>query len=211
MKQERWEQIDSMVAAALELPEAERETYVIAECADDKELQNQVLRLIEADKVSDKFMRDSAMNLMAKVVADDSTMLDDQFLNKTIGSYKITRLIGTGGMGEVYLARDEKLNRDVAIKVLPPEFHADDERLKRFSTEARAIAALNHPNIVTIYDFEKCRRNQLYRDRICKRTNNTRIDKRWDASKKSPSDYPAGVRRPFCRTRCRDHSQRYKT
>ena len=71
---------------------------------------------------------------------------------KEFGTYKIEKPLGAGGMGEVYLAHDAKLKRKVALKILPAEFVADDERVKRFELEARAVSALNHPNIVTIYD-----------------------------------------------------------
>ncbi len=67
-----------------------------------------------------------------------------------LGRYEIISLIGAGGMGEVYLARDPKINRDVAIKVLPAAFSADSERLRRFEQEAQAAGALNHPNILSI-------------------------------------------------------------
>ena len=70
----------------------------------------------------------------------------------SVGPYEIVALIGAGGMGEVYRARDTRLGRDVAIKVLPAEFAADPERLRRFEQEARAVAALNHPNILAIHD-----------------------------------------------------------
>src|SRR5579872_5332895 len=70
----------------------------------------------------------------------------------TIGPYEISSLIGAGGMGEVYRARDSRLNREVAIKVLPPSFADDRERLRRFEQEAQAVAALSHPNILAIYD-----------------------------------------------------------
>ncbi len=69
-----------------------------------------------------------------------------------LGRYEIVSLIGAGGMGEVYRARDPKLGRDVAIKVLPATFSADAERLRRFEQEAQAAGALNHPNILSIYD-----------------------------------------------------------
>src|SRR5262245_28660036 len=71
------------------------------------------------------------------------------------GGYEITSFIGKGGMGEVYRARDSKLKRDVAIKVLPDEFSRDSDRLSRFQREAEALAALNHPNIAAIYDFHE--------------------------------------------------------
>ena len=70
-----------------------------------------------------------------------------------VGSYEIIGAIGAGGMGEVYRARDPRLARDVAIKVLPPSFSADADRLQRFEQEARAAAALNHPNILAVYDI----------------------------------------------------------
>ena len=71
-----------------------------------------------------------------------------------IGPYEVTGAIGAGGMGEVYRARDTKLNRDVALKVLPETFASDPERLARFKREAQILASLNHPNIATIHGFE---------------------------------------------------------
>jgi eukaryotic-like serine/threonine-protein kinase len=71
-----------------------------------------------------------------------------------LGRYEIRSQLGAGGMGEVYLARDPKINRDVAIKVLPAAFSSDSERLRRFEQEAQAAGALNHPNILSIYDVD---------------------------------------------------------
>ena len=71
-----------------------------------------------------------------------------------LGRYEIRSQLGAGGMGEVYLARDPKINRDVAIKVLPGAFSSDAERLRRFEQEVQATGKLNHPNILTVYDVE---------------------------------------------------------
>ena len=73
----------------------------------------------------------------------------------TLGSYEIVARIGAGGMGEVYRAVDTRLGREIALKLLPPETAADPERLTRFRREARAAAALNHPNVVTVYSVEE--------------------------------------------------------
>jgi serine/threonine protein kinase len=76
-------------------------------------------------------------------------------IGQRIGPYEVTAKIGAGGMGEVYRARDTKLNRDVAIKVLPQAFAADQDRLTRFTREAQTLAALNHPNIAQIHGLKK--------------------------------------------------------
>ena len=71
-----------------------------------------------------------------------------------LGPYEVAAAIGAGGMGEVYRARDTKLNRDVALKILPPAFASDPDRLARFHREAQVLASLNHPHIAAIYGFE---------------------------------------------------------
>src|SRR5262245_36293486 len=76
-------------------------------------------------------------------------------IGQQLGSYEVTALLGKGGMGEVYRARDAKLKREVAIKVMPEEFSRDDDRLGRFQREAEVLAALNHPNIAAIYDLQE--------------------------------------------------------
>ncbi len=76
-------------------------------------------------------------------------------VGKTLGHYEILEPLGKGGMGEVYRARDTRLDRDVAIKVLPEDFATDQERLGRFEREAKTVAALDHPNIVTVHSVEE--------------------------------------------------------
>ncbi len=79
-----------------------------------------------------------------------------------LGSYEILSLLGKGGMGEVYRARDTKLKRDVAIKILPDEFSRDSTRVSRFEREAEVLASLNHPNIGAIYDLQEANGSQFH-------------------------------------------------
>jgi serine/threonine protein kinase len=90
-------------------------------------------------------------------------------IGKSLSHYRITDQLGSGGMGEVYRAHDERLGRDVAIKVLPQAVVDDPERMARFEREARALAALSHPNILAIYDFGTEGGYHLRRDRIARR------------------------------------------
>ena len=152
----RWKQIDELFDAVLDLPEAEREAFLSEKCDGDDKLKREVLSLLEAQGAAEnEFMRNSAMNLMAQEIAVEKRAEPFSLVGKEFGVYKIEKQIGAGGMGEVYLAQDTKLDRNVALKILPPEFLNDAERLKRFEREARTISALNHPYIVTIYDFGK--------------------------------------------------------
>ena len=76
-----------------------------------------------------------------------------KMIGRTLGHYRIASLLGAGGMGEVYRARDTRLDRDVAVKILPEQFAQDHEALRRFEREAKAVAALSHTNILSIFDF----------------------------------------------------------
>ena len=154
MNADRWKQIDELFDAVLDLPEAAREKYLFEKCSDE-DLRSEVLSLLKATS-ADNFMEKSAMGVAAKNLAEvQAVRFNTNFLGQTIGTYKIENPVGAGGMGEVYLAYDEKLKRKVALKILPAEYTSSDERVKRFELEARAISALNHPNIVTIYDVGK--------------------------------------------------------
>lgn len=153
MNAARWKQIDELLDAALEVEADRRADFVAEKTAGDADLRDQVLELLKAEHDAGKFLNDSAMHVAAKAMADAETEISAfAFINKNISTYRTERLLGAGGMGEVYLAYDEKLDRKVALKILPSEFLTNDERVKRFELEARAIGKLNHPGIVTVYD-----------------------------------------------------------
>ena len=153
MNTQRWKQIDELFDAVLDLPETEREGFLSEKCAGDAELKKKVLTLLKATTTGN-FLEQSAMGIAARNLAEAQTIVieQQQVIGRAFGSFRIEQRLGAGGMGEVYLATDEKLKRKVALKILPAEYTSSDERVKRFEMEARAISALNHPNIVTIHD-----------------------------------------------------------
>jgi serine/threonine protein kinase len=106
--------------------------------------------LLRFDGPGDRFIEEPALEVASKMIAQEKP---ESLLGQQLGSYKILSLFGTGGMGIVYKARDMRLKRSVAIKVLPADQVSDPERKRRFIQEARAASALNHPNIITIYDI----------------------------------------------------------
>src|SRR5829696_4091852 len=154
MDRELWKQIDALLEQALEQPAKEREAFVVAASQDNPVLRDEVLSLLKAQLQAGKFMERSAMNVAAHALAQDSklTTIVSTLAGQEIESYRVEKLLGAGGMGEVYLARDTKLDRMIALKVLPFQFVVDGDRLTRFQREARALSALNHPNLVTIYE-----------------------------------------------------------
>lgn len=153
MDPNRWKQIDELFDEVSELPKNLRLEFLSERCNGDEELKKEVLSLLAAQEKAEKFMENSAMNLMAKQIAEDApTVIDHSLIGKTIGRYRVEGMLGAGGMGEVYLAYDNVLKRKFALKILPAEFVEDNDRLQRFQREAQAVSALNHPNIVTIYD-----------------------------------------------------------
>jgi serine/threonine protein kinase len=147
MTPERWQRLQALCLAAQEQPPSARDAFLEGACAGDATLRREVESLL-ALSVSGFLSAPAVGNLLSQ--STGST-----WLGRRIGSYEIQSLLGAGGMGEVYRARDTRLQRDVAIKVLPPPFALDPERLARFEREARLLAALNHPNIAIIHGIEE--------------------------------------------------------
>jgi len=149
MTPERWQQVDEIFQAAIDLAPHERANFLVNRCANDEELRQEVESLITADKEGLSIVDEPAVKVAAGLlVSSENELIEGQL----IGRYEIVRPIGKGGMGEVYLAKDKLLNRRVALKLLPSDYSGDNERLQRFEREAQAASALNHPNILTIHE-----------------------------------------------------------
>jgi serine/threonine protein kinase len=153
MTPERWRQIDEILQAALDLAPEHRSAFLDKACSGDAGLRRDVEDLISSHDEAGSFIEAPAVESTARAMADDETESAARALiGKSLGRYHLLKLLGMGGMGQVYLARDEKLGRKVALKLLPTYFTTDTNRLRRFQQEAATTSALNHPNIVTIYE-----------------------------------------------------------
>ncbi len=146
---DQWEKVKSFFEAALQRSSVEREQFLAENCADEG-IRTEVLSLLHNHESAGSFLPSLPEQISVAAAARRS---GKALPAKTrLGPYEITALLGAGGMGEVYRARDTRLDRSVAIKVLPEVFASDRDRLRRFEQEARAVAALNHPNILGVYD-----------------------------------------------------------
>ena len=143
MTTERWQRLESICHAALARPAEERAAFVAEACGGDHALRQEAESLVA---------RAGSVSSFLETPANDDTR--ETLKGRRLGPYNVIDLLGAGGMGEVYRARDTRLGREVAIKTLPPDRLADQSRRRRFIQEARAASALNHPNIVTIHEIE---------------------------------------------------------
>ena len=149
MKAERLQQVSPIFHQVVELPAEERAAFLASACKGDATLREDVESLLSAHERAGSFIEAPAYERAAELLTDEPASLVGQL----IAHYRIVAPLGRGGMGEVYLARDTKLERSVALKFLPADVASDKEKMRRFTQEAKAAAALNHRNIAHIYEI----------------------------------------------------------
>ena len=149
MDSEHWKQVEAIYHSALEVNADEREDFLAVACSGDEALRREVLSLLSSAERADSFMEEPVMSLGLMLLNADQESLAGQ----TVGRYLFLELLGRGGMGEVYLAHDPRLNRRVALKLLPAGIADELARVRRFEQEARAASAISHPNVAHIYEI----------------------------------------------------------
>jgi eukaryotic-like serine/threonine-protein kinase len=147
---ERWQQVKELFRSALGREEEGRAAFLDQACEGDDGLQREVESLLASFEESDSMIQGPVARAAAELITSEQS---DSLVGQRLGHYEITDLLGEGGMGTVYLATDTKLGRKVALKLLPAYLTSDADRLRRFEQEACAASALNHPNILTIYEI----------------------------------------------------------
>ena len=150
MKSKRWKQVNDLFHLAIERAPGERAAFLDKACGDDEELRREVESLLSSYERAEDFIELPAFEVAPELATNVRPAAS---IGKVIGHYRIESLIGVGGMGEVYLARDERLGRKAALKLLPKSLTTDETQLSRFKNEARSASALNHPNILTVYEI----------------------------------------------------------
>jgi eukaryotic-like serine/threonine-protein kinase len=168
--------IEELCHAALQIPADKREYFLRQSCGDDVELLREVQSLLSFEAQAASFIETPPEDIAATFFSEEK---QPGLAGKTLHQYQILAPLGKGGMGEVYLAEDTKLGRKVAIKILPPQFAQETDRKIRFEKEARAISALNHPNIITIFGVEEAENlNFIATEFIAGKTLRERLEER---------------------------------
>jgi len=147
---ESWKRIKEIFQSAQELTPAERPDFLDEACGDDQSLREEVEALLTADSSNETFLSAPAYEFAAGILAGEGSEFSP---GQKIGRYEILCLLGSGGMGQIYLAEDKELNRKIAVKLISPQFANENRRVRRFEQEARAASALNHPNICVIHEI----------------------------------------------------------
>src|SRR5438874_3612649 len=156
MNPELWKKVDDLLQSALEVPSGKRDEFLRRACAGDTEIEQEVRSLLASHRSAGRFLETPAVLVAAQTVANAETRGDrDAVLHRDISHYRVLRKLGSGGMGAVYEAEDLRLGRHVALKIMLDSEAANTKALLRFEQETRAISALNHPNICTLYDVEE--------------------------------------------------------
>jgi serine/threonine protein kinase/lipopolysaccharide biosynthesis regulator YciM len=146
---DRWTTVKRIHQSALDRGPSERAAFLNESCGTDETLRREVESLLSYATEAESFLERPAVEIAPKPPGESR---EATLVGRTVSHYQVLSLLGAGGMGEVYLAHDPRLDRTVALKILPGELAADPERMQRFTREARAASALNHPNVATIYD-----------------------------------------------------------
>jgi eukaryotic-like serine/threonine-protein kinase len=192
--------IEGIFRAALDQQPEQLSAFLDVACEGDEELRRNVETLLPARKKAADFIETSAVELATKIIQSGQA---HSLVGQMIGHYKLSELLGSGAMGEVYVATDVTAGRKAALKLLSTRFITDPERLKRFQQEARAVVGLNHPNIVTVYKIgennaihyieSELIEGETLRQRL-DRGRMPRIHTNWCSSCRKPSEIFVAVR-----------------
>jgi len=159
MTPEKWQKINDIFESVVDLSGDAREKHLAEVCGEDAALRREVETLLEANDQAGTFIAGNAAEDVGHLLNEKGTR---PLTGESLGHYEIVSILGSGGMGTVYLAKDSKLDRSIAVKTLPNSFSRESNYIKRFRTEAKAAATLNHPNVATVYSVEETDDNQIF-------------------------------------------------